>query len=360
MIKHAEIHELYSSMQRPVLSLYLHVDAGYQQNQSNKPAWEIYLKNALSDAAEQAKKEHAEAWSAIEARVETFLNDYEVSSKTLVLFASPDDTVAYDLPVTLENNHAFGEPLLTPLIWALDEYEEYLIAFVDQEKARFISTYLGRANQQGDMHIDLNYDWRERTLMPASSGDGRALREGSNREAFEDMIDAHVDRFYQDVADQLSELVEESGITRFILAGNERAAHQVSDKLHESVAKYQIAIHPTDYNATDEQVTDMVLEIGTEHERQQESQLVDEIIGFAKAEGRGALGKDAVERAFEMQQVELLVLPFPPEDEALASELTLKAMQANSHVELVHGEPADKLREEGNMAARLYYVPVSS
>lgn len=36
--------------------------------------------------------------------------------------------------------------------------------------------------------------------------------------------------------------------------------------------------------------------------------------------------------------------------------LPARMMQSSSTVELVHGEAAERLREEGGIAARLYYV----
>ena len=54
------------------------------------------------------------------------------------------------LPVPLaEHAVAYGRASLGPLLWAMDEYERTLIVVVDQERARFISGYMGGASREG-------------------------------------------------------------------------------------------------------------------------------------------------------------------------------------------------------------------
>ena len=57
-----------------------------------------------------------------------------------------------------------------------------------------------------------------------------------------------------------------------------------------------------------------------------------------------------------MQRVELLVMPYPMDDADLAAELPLHTFASGGSVELVHGEAADRLNQEGGLAARLYYA----
>jgi peptide subunit release factor 1 (eRF1) len=205
------------------------------------------------------------------------------------------------------------------------------------------------------MTIDLDFDWGEKTLMPATARGDSALREGSNRERFEDMIEAHVDRFHQDVADHIRKLLAESTSSRLVIGGAERAAHNVRDKLHETVAQNLVDILSIPMSASENDIREEVLKAGRHYEREHEQTLVDEVIGFAKAGGRGALGEDEVHRAFTMQQVELLLLPYPPQDPDVAATLTKKALDNNSEIELIHGKPAEALQQEGGVAARLYY-----
>lgn len=359
MLTKEEIRQINDNLHAPVLSLVLHVDPGYRQNQSDTPAWRIWLKSTLREIEKEADargEDTAAAWSGLRKRLENWLATYTPQGKTLIVFVDGDSLFTYELPVTLENHATLGEADLTPVLWAIDEYERYLIALVDQEEAKFLSAYLGNTSTESTMSIDLDLDWGEKTLMPVTAQGESAIREGSNRERFEDMIEAHVDRFHQDVADHIHVLLGEMEASRLIIGGAGRAAHNVRGKLHETVVDRLVDVLPIPIDASETRIRDSVLEAGLQHERQHEEKLLAEVIGYAKADGRGALGVEAVDRAFTMQQVELLLLPYPPEDPKSAAALTNRALQSNSEVELIHGEPAERLREEGGVAARLYYA----
>jgi hypothetical protein len=60
--------------------------------------------------------------------------------------------------------------------------------------------------------------------------------------------------------------------------------------------------------------------------------------------------------ALEQQRVELLIAPWPLADESLAQELPLRVMQSGIQFELIYGEAAETLINEGGLAARLYYA----
>ena len=70
----------------------------------------------------------------------------------------------------------------------------------------------------------------------------------------------------------------------------------------------------------------------------------------------GAAGWLAVHKALEMQQVELLILPWPVPDDSQATDMVLKTFASGGMVELVHEEAAATLGGAGGVAARLYYA----
>ena len=102
-------------------------------------------------------------------------------------------------------------------------------------------------------------------------------------------------------------------------------------------------------------IAETIRHVTKEHEREFESALVSELVGQAKARGRAALGLEAVNQALEQQAVSLLVLPYPIGRE-VADELFVKAIYSGADVEFVEGEAAQMLKEEGGIAARLYFV----
>ncbi len=343
-------------------SLYLNVDNAVRENQADNPAWRIALKNALKHLEENVSDDRREVWTAIHERVEAYFEDYQPQSKGLVLFVTSDNEQVYELPVNVENRAEFGAPLVAPLIWQMDEYEPYLVVMVDQEEAHFYRSYLGQTDFEEGMEIDLDtYDFGQKTLMPSSSAvaGGHLLTQGSNRDDFEDMIDEHRARFYRDVVEATQRLAENEDIQRIILAGSEKSAHAVHNEMDEQLRQQVVTVKGMAMRSSPSEIFTQIQQDALNYERDQEMDLVNEVIDFAKSGGRGALGREAVDTALTMQQVDLLLLSWPPQDGDVdaANELLRRVLELNSQVELVHSAAAMKLNREGDgIAARLYYA----
>lgn len=358
MLTTATIRDLLNDAPEQVLSLYLHVDPGHQPNQNEPRGWTIYVKNALRDVEQAADDDSDIDWKAIHKATERALESYTPSGKSLALFVGADGYVeSFDIPVVIENQHAFGDINLVPLLWALDEYERYLVVLVDSEEARFMSAYLGRATTDDEMSIDFDdYDFGEHSFVDARSGREGTFRQSSGGDNFDDMKAEHVRRFHNTVAEQVRDIMMGMQSERIILGGDSKSAHQVRDLLHGKLKEQVVDILPIPMSANDSDVASAIQETALTYEREQEMALVDEIIGFAKADGRGAIDIDVIQDALERQQVDLLILPYPMDDEALAADLTLQAVQSGADVELVHGNAAARLTHEAPAAVRLYYA----
>lgn len=354
-----EVKSVIAHDDEKTLTLYLNVDNATPENQANPPAWRIWVKNVLRDLLARLDDGQARAWPFIRDWVQNYLEHYQPTSKGLLIFAGSSFQHAYELPVPFENTVAFGKPNVGPLLWALDEFEPYLVALVDQEKARFFTSYLGSTDFQQGMEIDLDeYDFAQKTLMPSASAvtGGHGITQGSNREAFEDMVSEHRARFYREVIEAIEKLMQRHHIRRLILGGSEEAAHAVKNLMPDKLKEQVVNVVNVPMRYTTQQIFEHVQPYALNYERDLEMDLVNQVIDFAKARGRGALGRKAVEEAMEMQRVELLILPWPTDDAEFANELAFRALQLNSEIELVHGAAAARLNQEGGLAARLYYA----
>jgi hypothetical protein len=354
MIQLDDIKQLVSEMDERVLSIYLTVDPAARENQATTPAWRITLKNMLRDIESGLDRNYSADWEAARQRLDAYFRDYSPASKGLALFFTLDWQQEYSLPIPVENQAAFGRPLVAPLLWAIDEYEPYLIVLVDSEKAHFLTAYLGTAEVGETIKLELETeDWREKTLMPATSH-GRNLNQGSHRDIFEDRVQEHTERFYRDVVDHMQELLDEHPARRILLGGHELAAHAVRDLLPERMAETVVDVMAIPMRSSAHEVLAHVLPRALEYEREQELALVDQVINLAKAGGRGALGREAVMQALEQQRVELLLAPWPLDDSL--NDLPARVFASGGSIELVHGEAAERLKAEGGLGARLYYA----
>lgn len=342
------------------LSITLEVNPALPENQATTPAWRIWLKNALKDIEKNRSADQTATWNDLRRRVDAYFQLYIPQGRGLALYLGPDGFQReYELSLPFQNRAVFGPPVVAPLIWALDEYEHYLVVRVDSEKAQFLEAYLGGAGTEESIRLDLDSsDWREHVIMPPTSvtSFSAGTVQGSLRDRFQDRVDEHIERFHREVASRAQKLADRYGAERIILGGTEEAAHAVRALLPDTLRQRVIAILPIPLRAAPHEVLEQALPAALDYERQYELNLVNEIIGLAKsASGRGALGREQVMRALEQRRVDTVVVPWPLEDEELRNQLPLQAFAGGSDIEMVRGDAATKLQAEGGMAARLYY-----
>ncbi len=363
MIDVKEVKELLEQIGDQTLSLYLDVSEGKLENQAVAPQWSVWLKNTLRDLGSGLTREDAQAWPQIRDRVEGYFDPYSAGYKPqargIVLFTSPSYQQAYELPISFKNQASFGKPHVAPLLWAIDEYEPYLVAMVDKEKARFFSSYLASIDFQDSLEIDLDqYDFAERPMRNVTIG-GNEGGGGTNKEAWQRMINEHERRFYRQVADTAVKLADQQKAERIIIAGSEDSLHEVYNLFSEHDQTRIAGMAAIPMQSTTAEIFQQILPVAQAFEREQEMTLVSEVIDFARSGGRGALGREAVDRAISMQRVERLILPWPVDSPSMneyLETLAYRALQLNSQVELVHEAAADRLTAEGGVAARLYYA----
>jgi len=332
------------SRQVDILSLYLVVDPADRANQASTPAWQIWYKNAISDIESHLERGDRARWDAVKGRVERFLADYRPAGKTLVLFAGAEREWALDLPIRLENRAHYGWPQIKQFLWALDEYQEYLVVLLAQDQVRTVHLFLERSYQDTTIDLDVDLNWGRREIRISAHEANIAQRQ--------DELDR---RFVRQVATELNKLfLEHPNIERMIFGGSQRLAHAVHNAMHPTAAERVISILNIPFEAKEHEIATQVADVALRFERENEVAIVEDVIARAKTGRRGALGLPAVMEALDRQAVRLLVLPYPL-DPALADELFVKAVWSSSDVEFVHGQAADLLNEVGGIGAHLYY-----
>lgn len=353
MIQSDEIKQLLQDTDENTLTLYLNVDPRAPENVNTNPAWHIWAKDALRSVGGEVSQQDKQTWADIRARADQFLADYQPQSKSLALLVGPSFERSFEFPFAIDNQITYGKPNVMPLLWALDEYEPYLIALVDQAEARFFLSYLGQIGFQDSVSVDWNIgEGPEFTAFPSNHDVGR----GGSQDAVKNRHGEQAARMYRDVVAHLQHLTDKHRARRIILGGSEQAAHHVRSLMPDKMAQAVVAVLPVPILAYTQEMTERIQPTALEYERQQEIILVQDVINLAKSGGRGALGWEGVRLALQMQQVELLILPWPVVDENQAADLTLKTFASGGTVELVHGEAAALLGGEGGLAARLYYA----
>lgn len=342
------LKHLLDQNQSQVLTLYLQVDASLRENQATTPAWYIWAKNALLAVNQSVPTDKRDPWNRIQRRAVDFLESYIVEEKGIVLFIGEDFTYGYHLPVIPHDNLVrFGEPLVSPLIWLMDEYERYLVVIVDQEEAHFLTTYLGNIGREEAMASErFSFDSRLKTTRSGERGSGKDKLSGAEAEL--------VTQFHRDVAARIEDLMSAVNAQRVIIGGNEQAAQEVRRYLPKDIAIAGILTMP--FDETDTEVMARILPVSLAFERAHELETVRFVISQARSRGQGVLGMEAVQEALKLRRVETLIASWPPKNQEQLHHLTISAMREGSRIELVFGEAAEQLNEVGEVAALLRYT----
>jgi hypothetical protein len=336
-------------------SLYLLTDPAHPENQSQTPAWQIYLKNAINSIEEgldpvQTKQwknvrlsdeDPNKDWARIRKRLDKYITSYRPEGKSLALFISPGGEHRFELPVALANTYHFGKPHIQEFLWALDEYQQHLVLLFAEDQTRALLVALGSTG--ADATVTSDQAWM------------RKQRKSAHSQNIQSRDDELTRRYIRDIAGEIDKFfLKNTDIERIILGGNMEIANAMLGEIHEAAREKVIAVLPIPIDTPPHEVAQRISDTARHAEREYETALVNDIISSAKARGRGATGDVAVGRAMQRSAVRLLAMPYPA-DEAF-EPLLLDAVRQGSRVEFLHDEPAERAAQAGGILARLYYA----
>jgi peptide subunit release factor 1 (eRF1) len=271
-----DLFERAESLTPPMLSLY--VDVNPAKNGNHPKAVLLRVKDTL-----KALGVPAQLGEEVLALLEGFQE-----ARTAVVFGRTGDLELWPLQVELpivdaSSGHVearWGDPYLTPLLLAIDEYERYGVAYVDSERARVFELYLGEIDEIQDAF-----------RPPAPGEDDRlrhakrtypsylASRDQSGKDQVSRRMDALTRRFYKRVALDLDHLLHVRGIGRLILMGPQEDVTFFESVLPRSVHDRIVAREPSlsSPEATAGEVLERVREVVGRVEADQERRLLGQI-----------------------------------------------------------------------------------
>ncbi len=338
------------------LSLYLLVDPAYPENQSETPAWKVFLKNAIAEVeagldpvqTKQWKKVRLSdtspetAWARTRKRLARYETGYSPRGKTLVLLINPDGERSFELPVRLPNAYHFGRPRVQEFLWALDEYQQHLVLLFGEDQTRALLVTLGEP--AGETTILSDQLWM------------RDMRKSGKEFAIKARQAELTRRHVRSAAGEIDKyFLKNPDIERIVLGGNVEMANAVLAALHPASRDKVIAVLPIPFTAQAHEVVERIRDAARTAERDYETALINEVTAQAAAGGRGATGPVAVERALDRGMVRLLALPYPGDPETV-EPLLWKALRYGSDIEFLHDDAAERARQAGGVVARLHYA----
>ena len=391
------LREWLGAAQDHVLSIYADVHPGKPENAGR--AWVKRVKNALKGMPE-IRDRQGRRDEPLYDQVMTLLEADRPEARTLALFAHRNSggrlhierlDLQVELPVVdLARGRVearYGAPYVTPLWFAVDEYERAGILLLCGARWRFFEVFLGEIREGEEVFPEISAaDWKEleeasRTISEQLRA--RSLRPGgrfeklSPRDRAAARTSAWLHRLYSTLARLLEQTADRLAIERLVLAGEHwQTSHFetfLSRRLVNRVAA-RVPLWPEAQLASPAAVWRHLEPVLLEAERRGEMKLLDEI-----RERPGLWGADAVLNALQMGRVQLWVLPWAmdlkvwrcpqdgfvaasretaaelcarPEEVALRDHVWTLAGDYGADLEFVRGEAERRLMEEmGGMAA---------
>jgi hypothetical protein len=214
----------------PVLTAYLDTNRANRRNQGHPPGFFIWLKSRAKVIGGRLPSGEQKLFRKQLERVEDHLRNRPPQERGLVIFAGPvaspgrsehrpDTWEVIPLQVEVEDELHWGRPSLTQLLWLLDEHQPCGVVLVDRSKARFFRFWLGEAVEQSQAQFQLDISrWLQKDLMPPSHPGIQKTR-GSQRDVFEQRIEAQYARLYREAAERIRQWSEREKLNLVFLAG---------------------------------------------------------------------------------------------------------------------------------------------
>lgn len=336
----------------PVLSLYADINPARPENAGR--AWLKRIKNAIA-ALPEIRDAEGKRDTPLYDQVMNLLAEERPEARTLALFASRGPhgrlmverlDLQVDLPIVdLAHGRVearFGEPYVTPLLLAADEYERVAVLQLEGAQWRVFEVFLGEIREDTEVFRDITADeWKElKDLAKRIEEAGAVVRKAhtggtldklSPKERLAAKVGAWMHKLYTRLAQALNKAIDRIGAGRLVLMGPESQVRHFESYLPKTLRNRVVArIHgpetPAAPNA--QEVMERVQPVLDAAEREAEMRLLDRI-----QEQPGVWGLDPVIDALQWSRVDVLVLPWSleahiwrcPDGAIAASEAAAKA-----------------------------------
>ncbi|MBC7249809.1 MAG: hypothetical protein H5T62_05935 [Anaerolineae bacterium] len=274
----------FRSTETPVLSVYLNVDP----SQHTTDEYRLILRGLLKQAGDKAAPEDI-------SEVEKYFDfEYDWQGKGVVIFSCQEKNFwrAYPLAVPVPNLvYVAPRPYIKPLTEVLDDYSRYGVVLVDREGARLFLF------EQGEL--------RE-TAGTMGELPKRHKKGGWAAQKYQRWADEHAQRNLREAAELTAKFFSKGRCSRLILGGTDDNVAQFKAMLPKSLQNMVVGSFSIDTAAPEADVLDHSLEVIRRVEREQEKQLVGQLIAAWKR-GQGVVGLSDTLAAVQEQRVRILL-----------------------------------------------------
>jgi peptide subunit release factor 1 (eRF1) len=280
----------------PVISLYLSLTP----NQNGREDYQTFVKKVFNDRAKALRPESPERQSFEKdtERIQLYLDgDRDAAIQGLAIFASSGsdlfETVPLETPFDDHWLFVGSAPHLYPLAKLVDTYPRYAALLLDTNKARIL--VFGLAATERDERIV-----NDKTRRSSKGGWSQARYQ---RRA--DNVHMH---HMKEVVETLDRIVREEGISQIVIAGEEVALPKLREQMPAHLTEKVVDTVSLQRNASGDAIMETTLTAIREKDAETDAEKVEELFNEWQSGGLGVVGPEATLSAFQVGQVDELII----------------------------------------------------
>lgn len=285
----------------PVVSLYLNLTTG----QNGRENYEAFVRKAFSDRVKGLAAESPEraSFEQDHERIRGYLdNETDRSSQGVAIFACAGaglfEAVQMDVPIDQHWLFIGSVPHLYPLARVIENHPRYAAVLLDTNRAQIFIFGLGATE-----HTETIANPKTRRTSKGGWSQARYQRRADN---------VHLHHI-KEVIDTLERLVRDEDLQHVVIAGEEVALNMLRDQLPKDLAAKLIDMTTWDRTAREADIIASSLEALRENDAASDAEKVQELIDAWRSGGLGVAGPEATLSAFQLGQVDELIIAAAPD-----------------------------------------------
>ena len=280
----------------PVISLYLSLSP----NQNGRESHEAFVRKVFNDRAKAlpADSPERESFEKDAERIRQYLDtEKQASSQGLAIFASSGSDLfeAIPLDTPFDDHWLFvgSSPHLYPLAKLVDSYPRYAAVSLDTNKARIQVFSLAAAG---------------RTEQVVSDKTRRNSKGGWSQARYQRRADNVHTNHMKEVVDALDKVVREEKIDQIVIAGDDQAVVKLREQLPQQLADKIVDVVKLQRNAQDASFLETTFDAIRMKDAETDAEKVQELMDEWQSGGLGVAGPEATLSAFQLGQVDELII----------------------------------------------------
>ena len=324
----------------PVVSLFLDL----RPNERGRDQFEPFLKKDLAErvATYPATGPERESLDRDAAKIREYVATVDTATNGLALFACSGadlfEAIPTAAPIDGHRLYIGDQPQLYPLARLIDEYPRYLALLADTHAARIFVFALN-------------------TLITAERIEGQKTKHHRKGGMSQARYQRHTENYHvqhaKEVIDAVERIVAAEGIDKVLVMGDDVIVPLLREQMPKAIADMVLDVLKMDVRAPEHEVLRATLEALREHDAVTDRERVDELIGAYRGNGLATVGATNVRRAFELGQVDELLITAAADAGDDSNELVRQARTTAASIRFI--QDAALLEQVGGVGAFLRF-----